>query len=149
VRLKPVDRPPLRPVTTLTVAISAFGPQQVSIDYAALASAVTGQATDVPFVVTSVVNGRVQIETAGEIRDLSNPPDSASPSNLLTFLAERVVRPNDRLYWSPVVEGGKLEAFRLVGIAGRAAGESLVKFDITEYFPNLGISLTSIHTNGY
>ena len=116
VRLKAVQRPPIRPAATFFLSSGEWGPAPYVLDHAALASAVSGQPHALPYVVKNVVSGRLFSEEDGIVREVAEVPESVAPAALLRFLADRTVTPNKRLQWEPPAEApAKGIAFHLLG----------------------------------
>jgi hypothetical protein len=117
--VRELQRPQLRPTTTIRVDASVVGPMPIILTHADLAVAAIADPTTTALVVTSVASGRVEKWDGKSWHDISTPPANSSPQELLRRLAFRVVRPGDLIRWVPATQLGRLtNAFALLGWDG-------------------------------
>ena len=76
------------------------------------------------FIVDSV-RGTVEKKSGDTWVDISTPPATSNPRELLRLLSLRLIKPDDELRWIPPTESPQSEeAFSLVGWNGKFASES-------------------------
>ena len=79
---------------------------------------------DIRFVIASV-RGTVEKKSGDTWVDISTPPQTSHPRELIRLLSLRIVKPNDELRWIPPAESPQAEeAFSLIGWNGKFASES-------------------------
>ena len=121
---KPMQRPELRPVTTM-VLDGPIGPSPVLISAAEVSIAAINGRPDLSFVVSAVASGRVEKWTSSDWVDISTPPSTSSPMELLQLLQLRMVAPTDQLRWVPPADTiSEQTAFTLIGWNGQQASAS-------------------------
>ena len=77
------------------------------------------------FVVSAVASGRVEKWIGSDWVDISTPPTTSSPKELLQLLQLRMVAPTDQLRWVPPADTmSEQTAFTLIGWNGQQASAS-------------------------
>lgn len=131
----PVPRPPLRPAATIRIDQAVVGPQPVVFSWAELSAAVVTEPASDRFVVVQSLTGRVEKWDGSEWIDVSRPPASGSPQQLMADLASRVIQPHDRLHWVPPSGSPAVDqpAFSIIGWNGFTVGRSVsdISFEAT------------------
>ena len=124
ISLPRVERPELLPSTKIIVDNSVPGPNPFTFSWNNLATSLLPSVSGVRFVVDSV-RGTVEKKSGDTWVDVSTPPTTSNPRELLRLLSLRVIKPNDELRWIPPAESPQAEdAFSLVGWNGKFASES-------------------------
>ncbi|MBT6642042.1 MAG: right-handed parallel beta-helix repeat-containing protein [Planctomycetaceae bacterium] len=120
-----IQRPQLRRSATIYVSGSQYGPQPIDISYADIYASVVSDPAAVYFVTSKVSLGRVEKKSGGTWVDVSTPPTTSNPRELLRLLSLRVIKPDDELRWIPPAESPQAEeAFSLIGWNGKLVSES-------------------------
>ena len=85
--------------------------------------------------VVQSLTGRVEKWDGSEWIDVSRPPASGSPQQLMADLASRVIQPHDRLRWVPPSGSPAVDqlAFSIIGWNGFTVGSSIsdISFEAT------------------
>ena len=124
ISLPRVERPELLPSTKIIVDNSVPGPHPFVFSWNNLATSLLPSVSGVRFVVDSV-RGTVEKKSGDTWVDVSTPPTTSNPRELLRLLSLRVIKPNDELRWIPPAESPQAdEAFSLVGWNGKLVSES-------------------------
>lgn len=122
----PVSRPPLRRSATLRIQAGTVGPQPVQFSWADLAGAVLSQPTTERFVVVKATNGVIEKWDGGQWVDVTRPPTSSSPQELLRLMSLRVIQPTDQIRWLPPASSAPGQtAFQILGWDGVSASDGL------------------------
>lgn len=128
----PVSRPPLRRSATLRIQAAAVGPQPVQFSWADLAGVVLSQPTTERFVVVKATNGVIEKWDGGQWVDVTRPPTSSSPQELLRLMSLRVIQPTDQIRWLPPASSAPRQtAFQILGWDGVSVSDGLadISFD--------------------
>ena len=124
ISLPRVERPELLPSTKIIVDNSVPGPNPFTFSWNNLATSLLPSVSGVRFVVDSV-RGTVEKKSGDTWVDVSTPPTTSNPRELLRLLSLRVIKPDDELRWIPPAESPQAEeAFSLVGWNGKLVSES-------------------------
>lgn len=124
ISLPRVERPELLPSTKIIVDNSVPGPNPFVFSWNNLATSLLPSVSGVRFVVDSV-RGTVEKKSGDTWVDVSTPPTTSNPRELLRLLSLRVIKPDDELRWIPPAESPQAEeAFSLVGWNGELASKS-------------------------
>ena len=124
ISLPRVERPELLPSTKIIVDNSVPGPIPFVFSWNNLATSLLPSVSGVRFVVDSV-RGTVEKKSGDTWVDVSTPPTTSNPRELLRLLSLRVIKPDDELRWIPPAESPQAEeAFSLVGWNGELASKS-------------------------
>ena len=124
ISLPRVERPELLPSTKIIVDNSVPGPNLFVFSWNALATSLLPSVSGVRFIVDSV-RGTVEKKSGDTWVDVSTPPTTSNPHELLRLLSLRVIKPDDELRWIPPAESPQAdEAFSLVGWNGKLVSES-------------------------
>jgi len=119
-----VERPELLPSTKIIVDNSVPGPNPFVFSWNSLATSLLPSVSGVRFIVDSV-RGTVEKKSGDTWVDISTPPATSNPRELLRLLSLRLIKPDDELRWIPPTESPQSEeAFSLVGWNGKFASES-------------------------
>jgi len=107
-------RPELEPVREVYIDDSLVGPTQIVFGKSEL----IGQDTE-SFVITGVAAGSTVEKwdaAANQWRDVSTPPTSSNPRQLLKLLQNRVIQKDDQIRWRPKsIDGVTQKAFEIIG----------------------------------
>jgi len=124
ISLPRVERPELLPSTKIIVDNSVPGPNRFVFSWNNLATSLLPSVSGVRFIVDSV-RGTVEKKSGDTWVDVSTPPTTSNPRELLRLLSLRVIKPDDELRWIPPAESPQAEeAFSLVGWNGELASKS-------------------------
>ena len=124
ISLPRVERPELLPSTKIIVDNSVPGPNPFVFSWNSLATSLLPSVSGVRFIVDSV-RGTVEKKSGDTWVDISTPPATSNPRELLRLLSLRLIKPDDELRWIPPTESPQSEeAFSLVGWNGKFASES-------------------------
>ena len=124
ISLPRVERPELLPSTKIIVDNSVPGPNPFVFSWNNLATSLLPSVSGIRFVVDSV-RGTVEKKSGDTWVNVSAPPTTSHPRELLRLLLLRVIKPDDELRWIPPAESLQAEeAFSLVGWNGKFASES-------------------------
>ena len=124
ISLPRVERPELLPSKTIIVDNSVPGPNPFVFSWNKLATSLLPSVSGIRFVVDSV-RGTVEKKSGDTWVDVSTPPTTSNPRELLRLLSLRVIKPDDELRWIPPAESPQAEeAFSLVGWNGKLVSES-------------------------
>ena len=124
ISLPRVERPELLPSTKIIVDNSVPGPNPFTFSWNNLATSLLPSVSGVRFIVDSV-RGTVEKKSGDTWVDVSTPPTTSNPRELLRLLSLRVIKPDDELRWIPPAESPQAEeAFSLIGWNGKLASES-------------------------
>jgi len=124
ISLPRVERPELLPSTKIIVDNSVPGPNPFVFSWNDIATSLLPSVSGIRFVVDSV-RGTVEKKSGDTWVDVSTPPTTSNPRELLRLLSLRVIKPDDELRWKPPAESPQAEeAFSLVGWNGKFASES-------------------------
>jgi hypothetical protein len=124
VSLPRVERPELLPSTKIIVDNTVPGPNPFVFSWNNLATSLLPSVSGVRFVIASV-HGTVEKKSGDTWVDISTPPQTSHPRELIRLLSLRIVKPNDELRWIPPAESPQAEeAFSLIGWNGKFASES-------------------------
>jgi hypothetical protein len=128
----PVARSPLRRSATLRIQAGTVGPQPVQFSWADLAGTVLSQPTTERFVVVKATNGVIEKWDGGQWVDVTRPPTSSSPQELLRLMSLRVIQPTDQIRWLPPASSAPRQtAFQILGWDGVSVsdGPADISFD--------------------
>ena len=131
VSLPRVERPELLPSTKIIVDNSVPGPNPFVFSWNHLATSLLPSVSGVRFVIASV-HGTVEKKSGDTWVDISTPPQTSHPRELIRLLSLRIVKPNDELRWIPPAESPQAEeAFSLIGWNGKfvSKSKSSIRFD--------------------
>ncbi len=124
ISLPRVERPELLPSTKIIVDNSVPGPNPFVFSWNNLATSLLPSVSGVRFVVDSV-RGTVEKKSGDTWVNVSAPPTTSNPRELLRLLSLRIIKPSDELRWIPPAESAQAEeAFSLIGWNGKFASES-------------------------
>ena len=124
ISLPRVERPELLPSTKIIVDNSVPGPNPFVFSWNNLATSLLPSVSGIRFVVDSV-RGTVEKKSGDTWVNVSAPPTTSNPRELLRLLSLRIIKPSDELRWIPPAESAQAEeAFSLVGWNGKFASES-------------------------
>ena len=124
ISLPRVERPELLPSTKIIVDNSVPGPNPFVFSWNNLATSLLPSVSGIRFIVDSV-RGTIEKKSGDTWVDVSTPPTTSNPRELLRLLSLRVVKPDDELRWIPPAESPQAEeAFSLVGWNGKLVSES-------------------------
>ena len=124
ISLPRVERPELLPSTKIIVDNTVPGPNPFVFSWNNLATSLLPSVSGVRFVIASV-HGTVEKKSGDTWVDISTPPQTSHPRELIRLLSLRIVKPNDELRWIPPAESPQAEeAFSLIGWNGKFASES-------------------------
>ena len=124
ISLPRVERPELLPSTKIIVDNSVPGPNPFVFSWNHLATALLPSVSGVRFVIASV-HGTVEKKSGDTWVDISTPPQTSHPRELIRLLSLRIVKPNDELRWIPPAESPQAEeALSLLGWNGKFVSES-------------------------
>jgi hypothetical protein len=124
ISLPRVERPELLPSTKIIVNNSVPGPNPFVFSWNSLATSLLPSVSGVRFVVDSV-RGTVEKKSGDTWVNVSAPPTTSNPRELLRLLSLRIIKPSDELRWIPQAESAQAEeAFSLIGWNGKFASES-------------------------
>jgi hypothetical protein len=124
ISLPRVERPELLPSTKIIVDNSVPGPNPFVFSWNHLATALLPSVSGVRFVIASV-HGTVENKSGDTWVDISTPPQTSHPRELIRLLSLRIVKPNDELRWIPPAESPQAEeALSLLGWNGKFVSES-------------------------
>lgn len=124
ISLPRVERPELLPSTKIIVDNTVPGPHPFVFSWNNLATSLLPSVSGVRFVIASV-HGTVEKKSGDTWVDISTPPQTSHPRELIRLLSLRIVKPNDELRWIPPAESPQAEeAFSLIGWNGKFASES-------------------------
>ena len=124
VSLPRVERPELLSSTKIIVDNTVPGPNPFVFSWNNLATSLLPSVSGVRFVIASV-HGTVEKKSGDTWVDISTPPQTSHPRELIRLLSLRIVKPNDELRWIPPAESPQAEeAFSLIGWNGKFASES-------------------------
>ena len=124
VSLPRVERPELHPSTKIIVDNSIPGPNPFVFSWNNLATSLLPSVSGVRFVIASI-HGTVEKKSGDTWVDISTPPQTSHPRELIRLLSLRIVKPNDELRWIPPADSPQAEeAFSLIGWNGKFTSES-------------------------
>ena len=124
ISLPRVERPELLPSTKIIVNNSVPGPNPFVFSWNNLATSLLPSVSGIRFVVDSV-RGTVEKKSGDTWVNVSAPPTTSNPRELLRLLSLRIIKPSDELRWIPPAESAQAEeAFSLIGWNGKFASES-------------------------
>ena len=124
ISLPRVERPELLPSTKIIVDNSVPGPNPFVFSWNNLATSLLPSVSGIRFIVDSV-RGTVEKKSGDTWIDVSTPPTTSNPVELLRLLSLRVIKPDDELRWIPPAELAQAEeAFSLIGWNGELASKS-------------------------
>ena len=134
----PIKRPQLKRATKIRINRDSdvIGPQPVRMMYSQIKAAVSsnlGVSDDDNYVITALASGKVEKKQGDSWVDVSTPPRSSNPFELLALLQRRLITPTDEIRWVPDAEDqGEVstEAFELVGWNGSSASEEKTSVEI-------------------
>ncbi len=132
ISLPRVERPELLPSTKIIVDNSVPGPNPFVFSWNNLATSLLPSVSGIRFVVDSV-RGTVEKKSGDTWVNVSAPPTTSNPRELLRLLSLRVIKPSDELRWIPPAESAQAEeALSLIGWNGKFASKSKssVRFDM-------------------
>ena len=125
-----ITRPPLRRSATIRVDQAVIGPQPIQFSWADLSTAALTVPTSERFIVAETMAGRVEKWNGRHWIDVTRPPATSSPQQLLSLLAVRIIQPGDHLRWIPPVEtAGEQAAFKMISWDGVTIGSGLAEVD--------------------
>jgi hypothetical protein len=131
ISLPRVERPELLPSTKIIINNSVPGPNQFVFSWNNLATSLLPSVSGIRFVIASV-HGTVEKKSGDTWVDISTPPQTSHPRELIRLLSLRIVKPNDELRWIPPAESPQAEeAFSLIGWNGKfvSKSKSSIRFD--------------------
>ena len=131
VSLPRVERPELLPSTKIIINNSVPGPNPFVFSWNNLATSLLPSVSGIRFVIASV-HGTVEKKSGDTWVDISTPPQTSHPRELIRLLSLRIVKPNDELRWIPPAESPQAEeAFSLIGWNGKfvSKSKSSIRFD--------------------
>ena len=130
-----ISRPQLRRATTLKLG-GAIGPSPIVFSRSDLAAAALANHSGLSFVVTAVASGRVEKWDGGRWVDVSTPPSSANPRELMQHLRRRQVSEGDQLRWVPPRNpGSSVTAFQIRGFDGQSTSPGDSAISVTSGLP--------------
>jgi hypothetical protein len=132
ISLPRVERPELLPSTKIIVNNSVPGPNPFVFSWNNLATSLLPSVSGVRFVVDSV-RGTVEKKSGDTWVNVSAPPTTSNPRELLRLLSLRIIKPSDELRWIPPAESAQAEeAFSLIGWNGKfaSASKSSIRFEM-------------------
>jgi hypothetical protein len=101
-----------------------------------LAAAALADHSGLSFVVTAVASGRVEKWDSGRWVDVSTPPSSANPRELMQHLRRRQVSEGDQLRWVPPRNpGSSVTAFEVRGFDGQETSPGDSAISVTAGLP--------------
>ena len=92
-----------------------------------------GVSDDDNYVITALASGKVEKKQGDSWVDVSTPPISSNPFELLALLQRRIIKPTDEIRWVPDTEDqGEVstKAFELIGWNGTTASEKETTIEI-------------------
>lgn len=133
-----IKRPQLKRATKIRINRDSdvIGPQPVRMMYSQIKAAVSsnlGVSDDDSYVITEVASGKVEKKQGDSWVDVSTPPRSSNPFELLALLQRRIIKPTDEIRWVPdAKDKGEVstEAFELIGWNGSSASEEKTSIEI-------------------
>ena len=133
-----IKRPQIKRATKIRINRNSnvIGPQPVRMMYSQIKAAVSsnlGVSDDDSYVITEVASGKVEKKQGDSWVDVSTPPKSSNPFELLALLQRRLILPTDEIRWIPDAEDqGEVstEAFELIGWNGTSASEKQASIEI-------------------
>ena len=133
-----IKRPQLKRATKIRINRDSdvIGPQPVRMMYSQIKAAVSsnlGVSDDDNYVITALASGKVEKKQGDSWVDVSTPPRSSNPFELLALLQRRIIKPTDEIRWVPDAEDyGEVstEAFELIGWNGSSTSEEKTSVEI-------------------
>ena len=133
-----ITRPKLKRATKIHLNrdSNVIGPQPVRLMYSAIEAAVSSDssvADNHSYVITGLASGKVEKKHGDSWIDVSAPPRSTNPFELLALLQRRIIKPSDEIRWVPDAEDqGEVstKAFELFGWNGATASEEKTVVEI-------------------
>ena len=100
------------------------GPHPFVFSWNNLATSLLPSVSGVRFIISSI-RGTVEKKSGDTWIDVSTPPQTSNPRELIRLLSLRIIKPNDELRWIPPAESPQSdEAFSLFGWNGTSASKS-------------------------
>ena len=133
-----VKRPQLKRATKIRINRDSkiIGPQPIRMMHSHIKAAVSsnpGVSDDHSYVITGLASGKVEKKQGESWVDVSTPPKSSNPFELLALLQRRLITSSDEIRWVPDAEDhGEVstEAFELIGWNGTSASEEKTSIEI-------------------
>ncbi|MGI9460792.1 MAG: hypothetical protein ACR2NF_12400 [Pirellulales bacterium] len=133
-----LTRPKLKRASKIRINRDAnvIGPQPVRMMHSHIKSAVSsnpGVSDDHSYVITGLASGKVEKKQGESWVDVSTPPKSSNPFELLALLRRRLITSSDEIRWVPDAEDhGEVstEAFELIGWNGTSASKEKTSIEI-------------------
>ena len=124
ISLPRVERPQLLRSRKILVDNSVPGPHPFVFSWNNLATSLLPSVSGVRFIISSI-RGTVEKKSGDAWIDVSTPPQTSNPRELIRLLSLRIIKPNDELRWIPPAESPQTdEAFSLFGWNGTSASKS-------------------------
>ncbi len=99
-----ITRPLLQRTVSVQVVSDGMGPWPVMLSPESITQAAGLPTGKTSLIVSRVITGRVEKWDGSAWVDVSAPPTSSSPAELLRILNRRLIEPDDWMRWTPAVE---------------------------------------------